>query len=442
MLRYLFRQPLNGWKQLGLRHKFEIAFLFLIIYAWLITRLDVRFGLWLTRENITPSGLALLVAHVFILSYMMAGPLIILYLFPRQKTIKPFLTQPLDHNQTLGLCAYFYGKYQIIPVLLFVPVIFALALNQAFAALLSMLIFGIWSVIIFHLHFRLYFRTANPRLYLLIQTAALILFHVLFAICYWLLAAPLWFEGVLIPAAIVGLVYLIKFNEPVDLVRMVPTQDRQYRPGPAGRISFASIPRFLPATAQACFNKELLGLWRNRAYRRLKIYTFTGYVLLLTALQVAAVPDFVQWATLLSAVLIWLHYSSHFSEKFVQPEPQWYYQTLPIRFSLVMLAKFLVEILFILILLSNYALFMYFTETGGEIVQLLAALLIFSVIVLGLMLNMQIMFYDDPRLAGYAYHFMVLFLTIMSVNYHLVGPLVSLFLIAFYFYKNYKYVNS
>jgi hypothetical protein len=62
-----------------------------------------------------------------------------------------------------------------------------------------------------------------------------------------------------------------------------------------------------------------------------------------------------------------------------------------------------------------------------------------SVLILTTMLNFQMLFYEDPRYAGYAYHFSVIFFVVMSYNYRFVGPLVTLFMAGYFFYKNYRY---
>jgi len=52
------------------------------------------------------------------------------------------------------------------------------------------------------------------------------------------------------------------------------------------------------------------------------------------------------------------------------------------------------------------------------------------------------MFYDNTRLAAYAYHFALLFIVIMILNYRLVGPIIAIGLLIFFIYKNIKYFNT
>ena len=147
--------------------------------------------------------------------------------------------------------------------------------------------------------------------------------------------------------------------------------------------------------------------------------------------------------TLLTGLVIWLHYSNYFNEKYVQPEPDWYFHTIPFRFRHLWLSKFLVEFIFIIIILISFWIMLSISGFNlNEQLNMILLMLPFSIVVLSIMLNFQIMFYDDPRLAGYAYHFTIIFLLIMTINYRLVGPLISVILLTFYFYKSYRYFKS
>ena len=88
----------------------------------------------------------------------------------------------------------------------------------------------------------------------------------------------------------------------------------------------------------------------------------------------------------------------------------------------------------------------FFFIIGNFTLQILlsfnALLLLFSIITLIVKLNFQILFYDSPRSAGYAYHFTLLFIVIMCINYRFVGPLISLFLLVSYFYKSYRFFKG
>ena len=152
-------------------------------------------------------------------------------------------------------------------------------------------------------------------------------------------------------------------------------------------------------------------------------------------------PD--KWMMLFSMAVFWIHYNVHFNTKYISADPEWYFRTLPVSFFKMWLAKFAAEILYVLILLFSQWVFLILTGTElGIQLNWIGALFLFSIIILTIVINFQILFYDNPRLAGYAYHFTLLFMVIMALNYHLAGPLTSIALILFYFFKTYRYYNS
>jgi len=175
----------------------------------------------------------------------------------------------------------------------------------------------------------------------------------------------------------------------------------------------------------------------------LKWITFIIYIILISIIILSPLTNKDIFLILITASLIWLHYSNYFNEKYVQPEPDWYFHTIPFHFHQLWISKFLVEFIFILITMTGFWISLLIGGfTISEQLNLLIFLLIFSIIVLSIMINFQIMFYDDPRMAGYAYHFTIIFLLIMSINYRFVGPLISIGILTFYFYKSYRYFKS
>jgi hypothetical protein len=149
------------------------------------------------------------------------------------------------------------------------------------------------------------------------------------------------------------------------------------------------------------------------------------------------------WLTIIAAIIIWIHYSNHFNEKYVKPEPEWFFNTLPFRFYQIWISKFLTEFLFILMLLILHGIFISLLQVDlYSVFNLTGLLLLYSLIILMAIVNFQMMFYYDPRLAGYAYHFTVIFFVVMSINFRLVGPLVTIFMMFYYLYKNYRYFTS
>jgi len=443
MLKYLLRQPVNTWKTLGRLHKIEIILLIALIYIFLIGRIHHSLLQLLELDWVTPFGLSNLMTHVFVISFFLAGPFILKYLLPRQSGVLFFRSKPLNKKQLFELLGYFYSKYQIISIFIYFLFLTALVGINWAAAITSLTILVGYSVTIFLLQVELFVSDKKKPSFLIKNFILFLIYSAAYAITYWYISQPWIFDGVILLSGTFLAINIYKKIEKPQLEFIIPQKQKWSNKSSQRGLSFANIPHFLPLKTQVLFNKEFLSLWRNPSYRRLKFITLILYVLLLFVLLISQIDNKEIWMTLLTGVIIWIHYSNFFNEKYVQPEPEWYFHTMPFRFHHVWLSKFLVEFFFIFLLLVSFWIFILVTgvDVSAQL-NLLGLLLIFSFLVLAIILNFQIMFFDDPRLAGYAYHFTIIFLLIMSINYRFVGPVISLFLLTFYFYKSYRYFNS
>ena len=75
MLKFLLRQPINGWRSLGWLHKIEIILLVGLIYIVTISKIYKLYTDWLTNDWVTSFGLANLITNFFIVSLFLSGPL-------------------------------------------------------------------------------------------------------------------------------------------------------------------------------------------------------------------------------------------------------------------------------------------------------------------------------------------------------------------------------
>ena len=71
-------------------------------------------------------------------------------------------------------------------------------------------------------------------------------------------------------------------------------------------------------------------------------------------------------------------------------------------------------------------------------VEMPLKILLFSLIVLAAIINFKIIFFDRPRFGGYAFHLFIIFISVMSVNYLLVGPVIALMLLIYFTYYSYR----
>lgn len=443
MLKYLLRQPLNTWRTLGWFHKIEIILLVGLIYIVTIGKLFKLYNDWLGYDWVTSSGLAEIITHIYILSFFLTGPFILIYLLPRQSGLLSFYSKPLSINQLFQATGYYYFKYQAITIIFYLVFLSAMfGINWKIASISACFIL-ICGLIVFIFQFKLFIEKKTITAFWLMIIVIFIIYHIAFALFSWYIKLPWLFDCIILTVA--G-IYLWK-NWPLEgsthLELIFPQKSHWQKSRQSSRIDYAQIPRLLPVKIQALFNKELLGLWRNSSYRKLKWITFFIYIILIVIIVLSQFENKDIFLILLTGFTIWLHYSNYFNEKYVQPEPDWYFHTVPFRFHHLWISKFLVEFIYILIIITGFWISLLIADfTFSEQLNLVILILGFSIIVLSIMINFQIMFYDDPRLAGYAYHFTIIFLLIMSANYRLVGPLISIILLTFYFYKSYRYFKS
>jgi hypothetical protein len=228
-------------------------------------------------------------------------------------------------------------------------------------------------------------------------------------------------------------------NNELHLEKMYPISSHSFQKKKTAQSQF----RQGPGSLLTLIKKELLVLWRNPHYRRLKIFTYLFYLTVQISLYFSTLANNDMWMMFFSAAIFWIHYNVHFNSKYVSPDPEWFFRTIPLRFSQIWFAKFATEILYILFLLLNQLLFL--ALVGNEawiLLNWIGALLLFALIILSIVINFQILFYDNPRQAGYTYHFTILFIGVTSANYRLVGPIMALFVLTYFFYKTYRFYNS
>ena len=105
----------------------------------------------------------------------------------------------------------------------------------------------------------------------------------------------------------------------------------------------------------------------------------------------------------------------------------------------IILAKFISEFLYILIIILILSIFLIIHGLSLlNILIFLGMVFTFSVFILYLMILMRTLFYDNPRFAGYAYHLTVIFTVIMTLNFYLVGPLITVGILIYLNIKSYR----
>ena len=433
MLRLLLRQPRNLWRQLGLLYRIEIVLLLALIYIYLVTRIQP----YLADDSvIVPT--AVLSAGIYALLLLLNGTFVLRFALPRQEGLKVFYAQPLDKTALLKLTGYYYVKYQLIFFVGLLPVLMALFIRQWLIGTAVLVFVMLISLIIFLWHFLLFIRLNRTRGF----WAANILTAVFFTMMWgWLFLnrtlAIVWAANVVLILFIGALLFFFRHKLlPPALERLWPPTERFY----TSSIQWSFSLSWISKTWDALLRKEALTLWRNPSYRRLKGITLLVYTGALGYFALYDAAPRYDEMIFTAMFIIWLHYARHFSDKYVLPEADWFVRTLPVRFFPLWLAKLSVEFIYVLLLLAvQWGILLAAGAESLVQVNILGLLLLFSFLVLTTMIHFQLLFYDNPRLAGYAYHFTVLFFTVMSINYRFVGPLVTLCMMVLVFYKTRKY---
>lgn len=445
MLKLLFKQAKNILKDFGIVHWLQLLLVVAVVSAYLIMRSLDLLSFLAGHFSFSNRDFAVLIPDIFISAVLFSSPFIVLYLLPRQKELMAFYTLPLSKKRLPVLLGYYYQKYQSLTLLLFLIPGIALTVRAILPGLAALLLLMFYALSLL-VNFVLLFIQSASRIRFLFFSALLFGIHSIIFLS--LIFSSFWIglgvaDFLFVFAVLVILLKRRKNGGQNDLALLFPISEKVYQPAAQEKWSFFSLLRFLPLKLQMMFKADFLSVWRNPRHRRLKIFTLILYLAVLAILKTTISGDIYMWLTLAGMAFIYLHYSNYFNKKYVLPEPDWYFLTLPKHYSQIWAAKFLAESVFIFILFICHWLFLLFCGASFSAqLNLLGLLLLFSFFTVSAMLNFQILFYDDPRLGGYAYHFMILLIFVMTVNYHLVGPLLGLFLLALNFYKSYKYFNA
>jgi len=342
--------------------------------------LSGRLGLLFDQITYGPWLLTLWIYMGFISLNVISAPFVFKYALPRQKAFQTFQTLPLDRHQLEQLLAFYYIKVQLPLILLQLVFISGLIYASFLAGCLLLFVSVVSGYIVFMAMYRLF------------------------------------------SARSAGL--------PLEITSVRSLSHRR-------------VKRYMPTTNFGLFRKELYSLWRNPRYRRLKLQTFFFYLGTLIILHYMLNEANDMWMMFFSTAVFWMHYNVHFNSKYVSAEPDWFFRTLPVKFHRAWFSRFFAEFFYVVLLLIAQWLFLALAGIAFSTqIQWIGALLLFASIILSIVLNFQILFYDNPRLAGYAYHFTLLFIVVSAYNYSLVGPLSAVFLLAYFTYLTRRFYVS
>lgn len=435
---------LHIWKELRWRHKLEASALFVIIFAVFTTRFMDAFAL-LTQSYISPKNLLFLLYIAGNVLMAFSSIITVQYMLPLQNGLRSLLTHPLSPKQLNSVLLYHNGKFVIYNFAILLPI--SMAAMAAFSFMHGMLLLIAYCLSFYSVQiisFYLKARFNNGKLFILISILFYFSFFAgQFASVWYGFYPTLLIWGWGISTFLAALLLYFKPHFLFSLEAFYSWLGKRYSGREISLKSIKKIPNIFPLKLQALFEKELLANRRNTKLKRLKRYTLMFFFLLNSFLLFSILEYKEIWILTLTIAVMWVHYSQSFNPKYILPEADILLKTTPVKLRHLFLAKYFTELPMTLLFVGGFLLFLQFTTIPfSEQLRYLGYLALFYHIILFTTINLRLMFYKDARLAQYALHFTLIFLGIMILNWHLVGPIISLGLLFFFFYKNKLYFNG
>ncbi len=437
ILKILYRQPLRLWQTLRRRHKLEALFLALVLFAVPATRAHVIFGQWL-ESGLNGRRLLFFLLWSFLSLWVLIQIPLFHFLAGRQKTIMLTAQAPASPRQARQILFYISLKYQLLSFFIIAPLYTAFAARDTAGAVLLAVLTLIGAALSWRGILYLYLQRRGGAWGILWGASLTVM-----AGGFWAYFRHLefYYLGLFLFAAAL---YAFRHRSTgIDMqifiapVQRTPGKTQRYlkwrgnETGPAPR-----------SPLQAWVFKERLARRRTLPFRRWRRATFGGAFFAFYVTAFSSLPEKNLIIFGMAVLYTWLFLGTGFNEKYRDPESPWLIQSSPLRLRDWWLARLRVEGSDAL---RGLALIVTAWWIGGleagMIAIYVATLTVLWFIFLAATINFQIMFYDDVRMAGYAFHLTMLLLGIMILNYHLVGPLIALALMLFFSYKNYKYIN-
>jgi len=439
--KFHFRQILNYWHHIKLRIRIEIIILFIIFFTFFTDKFVYFFDHLLGQPNTSPLGLSILVLHLLMLIVVFSAPFIYFNLLPKQKGLENLSLYPLTKTNALNTVLIYFLKYQILIILITTPVLTALTLSTGYFMSLYILFFLLSflfhsALLVLILASKYLSRSKILYRYFLFFFT----YYASFAFIYGITHFYFYFSTLVI---FCGWIVLLKswkgnwqsWDQRLNSFRYLAQKSTQSK----SKLTYTQNPSIVPKTIKPLFLKEILSHLRNKNYIRLKIFSFFIYLIILILIDIFYREYYSGAVPLMTILLIWEHYSHQFNEKYVTRESQLFIKVLPIKFYQYSLAKFLSEFLYIvLIMMVVTILTLIHGLSFDKILNLLGIIMLFSIFVLYIIILIRVIFYDNPRAAGYAYHLLIIFTMVMSFQFYLVGPIITFFIIIYLHFKSYR----
>jgi hypothetical protein len=441
ILKYHIRQLLNYWYHLRFRIRLELFILFIIFYIFFTDKLTHLFTQLLAQADTSLTGLTTLVLHFLLVIIFITTPFIYFNLFPKQRGLSTLSLFPLKKSEALTLQLVYFFKYHVLLFLIALPILTALILSTGLQYIFYVVFYSFSSLMLSAILILLLASKYHKRIGVLFRYFLFLMLYILiFAVMYWFTNAY-FYTMILVILAALTIAFRVWEQHSQDwdqiLNRNRPVAHKSNQT--LSKLTYFNFPRLIPKSLRPFLIKEFLSHLRNKNYMRLKIFSLAVYLSLLIVIATFYFEYYTSAISILTILLIWEHYSHQFNEKYVLKESRFYIRALPITYLQYSLSKFLSEFLYIiLILILILILTVLYDIEVIKIVNVLGIVTLFSVFVLYLITMIRVLFYDNPRMAGYAYHFLIIFSMVMIFNFHLVGPIITIFVILYIQFISYR----
>jgi len=431
VLSLLFRQLISRWRQFSIFLKFQSAILFLLIFMILASR---TYSFLVAEQASFQIQLMAGVLALFNISRILTLPLLIRYSFPAQAAWQLLYKIDFKPKTDWAVFWYLFMIFDSAYILLFLCLLAGWLFSSPVVGSIFFIGFVMYQQILFFFLYRLVIMSKTITDY---STGFFILFF------FFLLSAALDYfayplSGVLLLLIPLFLLLRLKWPPVYNLAAWPMRGGNKFsEKQKLNPQAFAKGRRLRPFSAY--FRKEWFSAWRNPALLWLRGIYLSAGVMASFLLRFSAKEDPAMWMVIGGVIFFWLHYSHFFNPKYYYSDPLYFRQTHPLTFRMVWTTRLVNELFPGLILWIFYCLPMLVTLPFAEIWQPASALFLIIMLIVLLMLNFRLMFYDNPRLAGIAYHFSILFLAIIVINDLLVGPAIALGLNVYFFMRNRQY---
>ena len=434
VIKYYWLQLLHYWQNFRFRLKIEIFLLLLIVFTFFTSHADKLFSTLLQQSGPSSFGLISLISHVLLILLILPTPFIFYNLLPKQPGLKLVSVQPLKDFSALMVIVIHVMKYQLITLLLILPILIALSISIAnFTIIYAFIILPLWLVFsIVFTHFLITIELSKVTVYSFYYLFFLFYF-ILAGLTYWFTELFISYSIATLTAGILASTYWWKRswkNWDLVLNRLRP-QLKKSRHQLSGWTYF-NFPAILPSALLIHVKRDILSYLRNKNYRRLKFFGLAAFLLLVIIIQIFYSNHYQILLPVLSILFIWTHYAQQFNEKYVVADKKVFIKIQPITFGHVALARFISELLYILLILLMLVISLIIENIPWtEAITIMSVISLFAIFVLYTITVIRLLFYDRPRFAGYAYHFMIIFTLLMSYNFYLVGPMITLIILIY-----------